>query len=135
MNGPKYLGFQSEGKLKFTEEMRFSFGHCVSRIIAVPVEGSADRYVLEVEICPETAVTKSIVFGYCDADGSCVSNIRVGSSVVSSKHLMFNGKKSWEFREVVEDRAARRMQEELAAKKEEIAERLLGESRPWRAEY
>ena len=59
---PKYLAFRQGSEIKLDERMRFAFASCISRFLAVPVEGCPDepkqRFVIECDVIPESQVCK-----------------------------------------------------------------------------
>ncbi len=98
--------------------MRIAFGHCVSELLPVRVVDCPDnkeRYVLEIEIRPQLAITQDMIFSFCNPEGKVVSYIKDGSSVIDSTNERFSrkgGENSETFEDVVKKCTRRREEDE-----------------------
>ena len=128
LRSPKHLAFKANNsKPKFLPVMRSAFGECVSRIMAIPVDGAPPEgqvgayYVLEVDVCPKYVFTKNIKFSYCDpASGKPIRCIRVGSSVLPDTHPSFKERNAKSFEGIVEDKSEWRKDEDLALRRGDL---------------
>ncbi len=113
----EWLIFRRHGKLKFSANMRVAFGMCIGPLIAIPVEGypGGNRYVLEMDITPDSAICGDEIFSYCDFDGRVVSYIRDGCANFKSTSGSFvdrNGSQD-NFEETVRRRIEQRRAADL----------------------
>ncbi len=108
--------------------MRDAFGRCVSNLQPVRVvgddgtgedgDGSMDRYVLEVDITPSSAICEDMVFACAHSGGKVRRLIRQGSQNNSDEEV---NKRGGNFNDEVQKNATWRQQQDGSQRRQALA--------------